>query len=50
VGSLRFNPVVSLVAFATIWGIAIWCMSDSDGASANLGLAQDWVAYYFTWL
>jgi len=48
-GPLRFNPGVSVTAFAIIWGLAIWCMSENDEAAAELGLWKDWVCYYFTW-
>ena len=41
VGPLRFNPGVSLLAFAILWGVAIWCMTDEKGSKAELSVWQD---------
>jgi len=50
VGPLRFNPLVSVIAFVVLWGFAIWCIEEPKEALSNLTLWRDWVAYYFTWL
>lgn len=49
-GKLRFNPIVSIASFAILWGLTIWCITDSLVAKNQLVLARDWVAYWFTWL
>ena len=47
---LNFNPVVTLVSAAVIWGFVIWGIVDTDEASDDLGKAKRWITDKFTWL
>ena len=46
---LRFNPFVSLLAIAVLWGVAIWCMVAPDTASATVIAWKAQVTELFTW-
>lgn len=45
-----FNPVVSGFGVFCLWGVAIWCMVDPDGASETLTGWRSQITLYFTWL
>ena len=48
-GSIRFNPVVSLLAAGVLWGFVLYAVLD-DEAVTVFGEWQSWVTSTFTWL
>jgi len=46
---IRFNPVVSFLAAAVLWGFVIYAVMDEE-ASTVFGEWQTWVTDKFTWL
>lgn len=49
-GSLNFNPVVSGIGIAFLWGLAIWSMADPKGSAEVLLRWRSAVTYQFTWI
>jgi len=47
--SIRFNPVVSLLAAGVLWGFVLYAVLD-DEAVTVFGEWQSWVTSTFTWL
>jgi hypothetical protein len=45
-GTLTFNPLVSFLSFAILWGFAIWCMQAPAEAKLTL---QDWQEWVTSW-
>lgn len=47
---LKFNPLVTLLSAAVIWGFVIWCVVKSDVANAEMSLWKIWITEKFTWM
>lgn len=47
---LRFNPLVSFLSAAIIWGFVIWCVVKSEAASEEMGRWKIWITEKFTWM
>ena len=47
---LNFNPVVTFVSAAVIWGFVIWGISDTSTVSDKMGEVKRWITDKFTWL
>jgi choline-glycine betaine transporter len=50
IGPFVFNPVVTVVGFAVLWALAIYCMVQQEVAKQRLVGYRDWVSNVFTWL
>ena len=48
VGEIRFNPIVSGLAIALIWGFVIWCAIQGEDVPFTQWKA--WIVAKFTWL
>lgn len=46
---IYLNPFTAFFGFAVLWGLAIWCMVDPDGALETLTAWQADVTDKFTW-
>jgi hypothetical protein len=46
---LRFNPVVSAIGVAVLWGFSLWCIIDPEGSLSQLLLLRAHSTEYFTW-
>jgi choline-glycine betaine transporter len=49
IGTLRFNPLVSMIGIVLLWGLAGYCIGAPDHASDTLGSWFSDVQQYFTW-
>lgn len=47
---LKFNPIVTLLSAAVIWGFVIWCVVKSEVANAEMSLWKIWITEKFTWM
>lgn len=46
---IKFNGLTTLIGFAALWGLAIWCMVDPKGSFKILTDWQASVTDIFTW-
>lgn len=46
---IMFNPPVALIGLVPLWGLAIFGMSNPDGAKAVMGDSYNKVVELFTW-
>lgn len=47
---LKFNPIVTLLSAAVIWGFVIWCVVKSEVANDEMSLWKIWITEKFTWM
>lgn len=47
---LRFNPLVTLLSAAIIWGFVTWCIVKSEAANEEMGKWKIWITEKFTWM